>query len=511
MEKLKTLYNKALNFIKKIDNYLKSENDENTHAIVKHLKTHLAKMFSIALVVSKKIAQYINEALMLDIEEGRNKRIAVLVATFVMVIFLAIQVIMPRENAVAVYVGDELVGITPIAIPMNDFEDELFNKAYDEYGKVIEFENDNITLQEVKEDIENLTTYEKVFDSAYAVLESGISYLGYSAFVNGNEEIMLKSEEEIESVLQSIIDEYKTKNTIESGFVEEVEVKPSTGDLESYMTKDEAYEYLTHSVIKNKEHVVVEGDTLWDIAWFNDITVNELLDMNPSITEDGILKLETVLNLVLPKPFLSAYTIDQVTYDDVAYRGIEVIENDDEYKTYRKTIIEGSDGERTVTDKIEYVNGYETNRETLQEVIHIAPVTKVIEVGTMQALPKKAVGTFKNPVNGRISDVFGSRGGRHYGLDIAAPTGTPVYASDGGKVTKSGWFGGYGNVVIIDHQNGFQTYYAHNSTTHVSVGQMVAQGEIIASVGSTGDSTGPHVHFEIRVNGIPRNPMNYLQ
>ncbi len=511
MEKLKIVYNKALEFLKKISNYLNSEDDENTNVVITYLKVYLAKIFSVTLTIGEKVAKYINEALMLDVEEGRNKRIAVLIATFILVIFLSFQVLVPKENAIAVYVGDELIGSTPIAISMENFEDEIFEKIYNEYGKVIEFENDDITFHEVTEDIENLTTYENVFNSTYSTIESGITYAGYSVFVNGKEELMLKTEKEIDDVLKSILSEYETKNTIRSGFVEEVETKPATGEIEKYSTEEDAYEYLTHSVIKTKEHVVVEGDTLWDIAWFNDITVNELLDMNPEIMENDILKLETVLSLVLPKPFLTTYTVDQVTYDDVAYRNIEIIENDSEFKTYEKTIVEGSDGERTVTDKIEYINGYEVYRETLQEVIHIAPITRVVEVGTLQAPPKKAVGSFINPVNGVISDVFGSRGGRHYALDIAAPTGTPVYASDGGKVIRADWFGGYGNIVIIDHQNGYQTYYAHNSATHVSVGQMVAQGQIIASVGSTGDSTGPHVHFEVRVNGIPRNPMNYLQ
>ncbi len=116
------------------------------------------------------------------------------------------------------------------------------------------------------------------------------------------------------------------------------------------------------------------------------------------------------------------------------------------------------------------------------------------------------------PVKGKISSKYGPRWGReHAGIDIAAPTGTNVFASMAGKVSFSGWHGGYGNLIIIDHGNGLQTYYAHNSKLLVRKGQTVDKGTHIAEVGSTGNSTGPHSHFEIRKNGTPVNPYNYLK
>lgn len=115
------------------------------------------------------------------------------------------------------------------------------------------------------------------------------------------------------------------------------------------------------------------------------------------------------------------------------------------------------------------------------------------------------------PVNGSITSRFGRRGsGVHTGLDIATSSGTPMKAAAAGQVIYSGWKGSYGNLVIIDHGNGIQTYYAHCSRLYVNVGQSVGQGETIAAVGSTGNSTGPHLHLEIRVNGVAKNPQNYL-
>lgn len=116
-----------------------------------------------------------------------------------------------------------------------------------------------------------------------------------------------------------------------------------------------------------------------------------------------------------------------------------------------------------------------------------------------------------NPVSGRISSYYGWRSGRmHTGIDVAGPNGTPMYAAAGGTVVTAGYAGSYGNLVVISHGNGIQTYYAHCSALYVTVGQTVAQGECIAARGSTGNSTGPHLHFEVRVNGVTQNPKNYV-
>lgn len=115
------------------------------------------------------------------------------------------------------------------------------------------------------------------------------------------------------------------------------------------------------------------------------------------------------------------------------------------------------------------------------------------------------------PVTGTVSSRYGSRWGRtHTGIDVAAATGTPIYACSKGTVKFTGVYGGYGNLVIVDHGSGIQTYYGHCSRIYASVGDEVTKDTVIAAVGSTGNSTGPHLHLEIRKNGTIQNPQNYL-
>jgi murein DD-endopeptidase MepM/ murein hydrolase activator NlpD len=130
-----------------------------------------------------------------------------------------------------------------------------------------------------------------------------------------------------------------------------------------------------------------------------------------------------------------------------------------------------------------------------------------------ETVTSSAPGTFAWPVSGTITSPFGWRsnpfGGSpefHQGLDIAAPTGTTVTATASGTVLLAQWYGGYGNYILIDHGGGYSSGYGHLSAIYVSVGQKVQKGQAIGAVGSTGQSTGPHLHFEIRINGKPVDP-----
>jgi murein DD-endopeptidase MepM/ murein hydrolase activator NlpD len=164
-------------------------------------------------------------------------------------------------------------------------------------------------------------------------------------------------------------------------------------------------------------------------------------------------------------------------------------------------------------------NTRETREEYLEEVEALAAQSASLAAAirdAQQGAGSTGSGTpsasgFIWPVSGTVVSGFGMRWGRlHEGIDIAASSGTPIWAAAAGTVIHAGWLGGYGNLVVVDHGNGLATAYAHASAILVGVGQQVAQGETVALVGSTGNSSGPHLHFEVRVNGTAVDPLLYL-
>ena len=248
--------------------------------------------------------------------------------------------------------------------------------------------------------------------------------------------------------------------------------------------------------------------------------------------------------------------IDQMPEYEVCYSKKEVEANEDEvfdtviasgtpyYKDFAIMLDGEADSiietlkskESTNANSISYVAKYssekleESSTDAVVESLYVAPapVVPVVtakstvtssgsysgKVNTSQTVSygNQAIGiSLARPVSGTITSRFGKRSrGTHTGLDIATSKGTPVGAAAAGTVTYAGPKGTYGNLVVIDHGNGVQTYYAHCSTVNCSVGQYVSQGQIISTVGSTGNSTGPHLHLEVRINGICQNPQNYL-
>ena len=176
----------------------------------------------------------------------------------------------------------------------------------------------------------------------------------------------------------------------------------------------------------------------------------------------------------------------------------------------KRVIQEGSVGEYLVTAVIEYTDGVQVAKSIISETLVSEPVDEIIAVGTRE-VPNMGSGSFIMPTKGVITSGFGARWGRnHNGIDIAAPIGSSINASDSGVVIFAGYKGSYGNLVKIDHKNGYVTYYAHCSEILVSEGEAVSQGQLIAKVGSTGNSTGPHCHFEVQTDGVAQNPLNYV-
>ena len=173
----------------------------------------------------------------------------------------------------------------------------------------------------------------------------------------------------------------------------------------------------------------------------------------------------------------------------------------------RRGVLNAATYERETAEQA-YRELIETSRQIEQMIKRIQSGDKNVG-GSTGTMTWPAEGEITSPFGWRVHPIFGTQR-LHTGIDIGADYGDAIRAADGGVVIHSDWMGGYGNAVIIDHGNGISTLYAHNSQLLVSEGQTVAKGQTVARCGSTGYSTGPHLHFEVRQNGSPVNPLNYL-
>ncbi|MBE5944878.1 MAG: hypothetical protein E7258_08170 [Lachnospiraceae bacterium] len=212
-------------------------------------------------------------------------------------------------------------------------------------------------------------------------------------------------------------------------------------------------------------------------------------------------------NFVSEKETVTNKLTQTYTYVQEYEEPIQYVYDDTMYKDETVIYQEGEEGSKSVTVMSVYKDGVQTEEKILDTEIIQAAEPEIIYVGTKDR-PEYII-----PVtNYVISSGFGPRWGTsHNGVDLAVDMGTPVAASKDGIVTQAGWNGGYGISVYVEHENGVVTRYAHLSELNVEVGQQVSQGDIIAYSGNTGRSTGPHLHFEIRIDGQVVNPLDYVE
>ena len=289
-------------------------------------------------------------------------------------------------------------------------------------------------------------------------------------------------------------------------FKEEVEILSTYVSKEQITSVDAAIEDITKEKEEDVIYEVVSGDCISLIANNNGMTVAEFLSINPDITlEQGIYVGDQVV-IQVPKPELSVLRKEQQTYMESYEEDIIYVDNPDAYIGEDTVLVEGSAGEREVVAMVVYEGEMETERQVLKETVIEQAVPKKISRGT------KALPTYIKPLSGgRMSSPFGPRWGSfHKGVDWACSIGTTIRAARAGVVTHAGWANGYGYCVYINHGDGVVTKYAHLSKVTVSSGQYVSQGDKIALSGNTGRSTGPHLHFEIVMNGTAVNPLNYV-
>lgn len=264
----------------------------------------------------------------------------------------------------------------------------------------------------------------------------------------------------------------------------------------------------THEV---KTYTVKEGDVLGSIASAYQLTTKELITLNPGLNEDSVLKIGQVLNVKTTKPALEVSVEREIFKHDVVPYEVKVQETDSLPKGETKLKQQGKDGKKSTYYVEKTTNGKQVSQNILSETVVAQAVPEVRLKGTKET-PSRGSGQLTWPtVGGYVSSNTGYRWGKmHKGIDIARPSNRTIKAADNGVVVSAGNSGGYGNKVVIDHGNGMRTVYAHLDSIGVSSGQTVAAGSKIGIMGSTGNSTGVHLHFELYVNGKLVNPLSYL-
>ena len=297
-------------------------------------------------------------------------------------------------------------------------------------------------------------------------------------------------------------------------FVQDVKVDKALYPVSSIVDLSNISAELTKEVAAARTYIIKPGDTPYDVANTYDVPLETLLRNNEEVVKrflpgDSLLIQSAV-------PMLEQKVIKTVTEEKTINFKTEQVLNSNYEKGYTKIKQNGQTGSEEVVYEVTYVDGFETERTLISRTTVKEPVNAVLEVGTLmpaQYLNNVSggnVGGFIWPVDGGYIScpIWGYY--NHTGTDIAGKTGTAIRASAGGTVVYSGWMRGYGYTVKINHGGGITTLYAHNSALHVVAGQYVQQGQLIASLGSTGNSTGPHCHFEIIINGAYKDARQYI-
>ncbi len=352
---------------------------------------------------------------------------------------------------------------------------------------------------------------EEVLNSA---LRAGVVEHGYALYVDNTFIGATQTEGALEELLEQVAIPYRNENTVSIDYVESTEIRECDLPVEDFTNLADVALLLNSTKAGEVTYTVEAGDVWSVIAQDHNLTNDELLRLNPGYDIDR-LSIGDELTISNAVPYLTVRATQMEYYvAEIPYE-IEYVDDNTMWEGDTRIITKGQYGAADTVARVTYEGLEEIERNIESQTVTTQPVTEVQARGTMERPSWAPTGSFRWPTSGNITSKYGYRsifGGRsfHGGIDIANSYGTDIVAADGGEVIYAGWMSGYGYLVQIDHQNGYVTYYGHNSSLEVKVGDKVFKGQHIAEMGSTGRSTGNHCHFEVRLNGERQNPMNYL-
>lgn len=424
-----------------------------------------------------------------------------------------VPVLEPTYEGYTVMMDDQEIGIVEEQEIVRQMIEDIEKDLQDQYQENIVVDDEHISFVEgeFKEKESPLTDLSVIEKRILRSIDYNVQ--AYAIEIEGQALVNVRSEEEaleiLESIKEDFIDEETEYDEIE--FHEEVEIEETLVSLSEVEETETALRLLQNGTDEEKVHAVQEGETISEIAKQYGLTSEEIEQANSHLEDLHMISIGDELNLVVPKPYITVRTVEYVEYTEEIDFETEYNDTDSLYEGDRKITQQGAIGEREISGYIIRENGRKVDLEIEEEKILSEPVTRIVARGTAKRPTTVATGAFSSPTRGRLTSRFGPRWGTmHNGIDVAGPTGTPIKSADAGRVEFAGYRGSYGNLVIINHENGYQTYYAHLNAINVSRGERVFKGAKVGSMGNTGRSTGPHLHFEVRKNGQPTNPLNFV-
>jgi murein DD-endopeptidase MepM/ murein hydrolase activator NlpD len=378
----------------------------------------------------------------------------------------------------------------------------------------------------------DLFTYEPVFAKRQTIAstETIEKYLNESfqlqveaavITVNDAPLVYLADIEAARQLVEGLKEKYSTVTEAETlkeiGFAENVDVRAVLASAEQLLSPEDALALIETGGEEPVKYVVKTGDTLWQIARDYNIYVEDIMIANNLSTDS--LSLDQELTINQTEPYINVVATVEGSQNQTIPFATQIIKDTSVSGTSVKQ--RGEDGEKFVAYLDTRKNGITADRELLEETVLTEAKPQIVVQGNTAVTVASRSGAarvsgYSNPgdrslvwpTNGIITQ--GYKGSPHPALDIANRSAPPIIAADEGIVSFAGTSGGYGRMITIDHGNGMVTRYAHCSSLSVSAGQTVSQGQQIGVMGSTGNSTGTHLHFEIIVNGNFQNPYNYL-
>jgi len=297
-------------------------------------------------------------------------------------------------------------------------------------------------------------------------------------------------------------------------FVQPIKVQEALYPVSSIVELSDISSELNKEVAAARFYTIKPGDTPYDVANEYDISLDTLMRNNEDVVKTFLPGDSLLIESAVP--MLEKKVVKTVTEQNKINYKTEQVQNNNYDKGYTKTKRMGVAGIEEIVSEVTYIDGFEVERIVVERNVIKEPVNAILEVGTLMPetylnnVSGGSVGGFIWPVDGGYIScpIWGYY--NHTGTDIACKAGTAIRASADGVVIASGYVRGYGYRVLIDHGNGIQTLYGHNSALYVSAGQQVQQGQLIAGAGRTGNATGNHCHFEVIINGQFKDARQYI-